>query len=258
MLVIVPVSSHDRGLASAFCDVVNFFGPYSDAHSLLVVSRPSDKTYADEVYLKISSSFKFHNRHIFRTDGPQGWPAGPNFYWHQSIRFLAATNNTSPWLWMELDMTPIEEGWLDILENEYYSSDEKFLGLLQEISGGVHFVGAGIYPGNFHKAYRLWKNVTRQAVAFDVACQTEIVKDAKQSEYMEHKFRTSYYKCTDLGLQGLVKDRELLRYPEFSTPIKKSTVLVHGCVDTSLANLILNKPDEIFETAYNELPENLR
>jgi hypothetical protein len=258
MLVVVPVSSHDRGLVNAFCEVVNFLGPYQESHELLVVSRPSDIQYAKEVYKRISLSFKTRSIHTFEEDGPLGWPSGPNFYWHESIRYLEKIKNIRPWLWMELDMTPIEVGWLDTLEKEYIETDKNFLGILQTIPRGTHFVGAGIYPGNFYSDYHSWKTVTDSAIAFDILCELEIVKDAKQSEYFEHKFRTSYYKCTNRGLQGIVTDEALWVYPEFSRPIKKSTVLVHGCVDSSLAHIILNKPTELFEKAYNELSKKLR
>jgi hypothetical protein len=150
---------------------------------------------------------------------------------------------------MELDMTPIEENWLDILNKEYVESGKDFLGILQTIDIGTHFVGAGIYPPYFYKKYQSWRTVMSQELAFDVHCQSEIVPHAKNSSYIEHKFRTSYYKCTNNGLQGLSEARQLT-HPEFFTPLKKDTVLVHGCVDGSLAALILNKPSNIFEKAY--------
>lgn len=258
MLVVVPVSAHDRGLAKAFCEILNFLGPYNQKHQLLVVFRPSDAAYGLKVYQQLSDAFKTSNFYQFAEDGPRGWPAGPNFYWYQTIKYLEQLGNTAPWLWMELDMTPIEENWLDTLELEYVHKNREFLGTLQTISRGVHFVGAGVYPGNFFKNYESWKTVTLQPLAFDVFCQDEIVPNACSADTIDHKFRTYCYKCTELGLQGIADGIDYFKYPEFSTPIKKTAVLVHGCVDTTLARLILNKDiTHIFKNRYDELSKNL-
>jgi len=249
MLVVIPVSSHDSPLIDNFCAAVNFLGPYADKHQALVVARPADQAYAIRVKDLICSSFKVCDLHLFEKDGPIGWPQGPNFYWYSTVSYLKYINCEQPWLWMELDMTPIEDNWLDTLAGEYTSCGADFLGSLQTIDIGTHFVGAGIYPAFFYKKYQSWHTVMEQALAFDVHCQNEIVPQAQQSKYIEHKFRTSYYKCTNNGLQGLSEARQFI-HPEFFTPINKEAVLVHGCVDGSLAALILNKPTSVFEKPY--------
>lgn len=249
MLVVVPVSSHDSELIDLFCEALNFFGPYDKKFSLLVVARPSDRPYAERIKTLVSSSFENCRMHIFKENGPVGWPQGPNFYWYSTVRYLERCKCTKPWLWMELDMTPIEENWLDTLDKEYISSGVDFLGTLQTLDIGTHFVGAGIYPAYFYKKYKSWRTVLDQEFAFDVHCQDEFVPHAKNSEYIEHKFRTSYFKCTNSGLQGISESKQII-YPEFFKPVQARTALVHGCVDGSLAALILNKPIPIFEKSY--------
>jgi hypothetical protein len=253
MLIVVPVSEHDRGLIDNFCEVVNFLGPYSEKHQLLTVFRPSDACYGFKVFEQLADSFKVSNFFKFEEDGPKGWPAGPNNYWYQTIKHLEKIKNTLPWLWMELDMTPIETNWLDALEFEYIHKNKDFLGILQTIAQGTHFVGAGVYPADFFKRYTSWKTVTTQPLAFDVFCQKEIVPNACTADTMDHKFRTTCFKCTNLGLQGIVDVASYGKHPEFLTPVKKTAVLVHGCVDSSLACLILNKSNRAFESRYNEL-----
>jgi len=243
MLVIVPASFHDKNLITAFCKVVNFFGPYP-THELLTVSRPADAQYSKKILDALSGGFAKSSQHIFDENGPAGWPLGPNFYWHQTIQYLKKTNNSSSWLWMELDMTPIAENWLDVLNKEYIDKGTDCLGTIQRNKNSTnhHFVGAGIYPADFYKKYTSWKSVLDSSVAFDVFCQHEIVPSASNSSFIDHKFRTSYFKCTNEGLRGLSSDKS----PEFSQPVRDDCVLVHGCVDSSLANLILNDHSYIF------------
>ena len=241
MLVVIPVSNHDAQLIEDFCDVVNFLGPY-EKHDLLVVSRPSDKKYSDQVLLALKGAFRSAELHVFATDGPIGWPKGPNFYWHQTITFINASNNPYPWFWMELDITPIEEGWLDAFEEEYFKMGKPCLGVIQSNAGSnsCHLVGIAVYPRNIGSICDAWEDVLKQDLAFDVACQFELVPNAAQSELLQHNFRTEDYRCTSLGLKGI--DRQLrLNGVRFDNLVRPETMLVHGCTDGSLARLILNK-----------------
>jgi hypothetical protein len=245
VLLIVPVSQHDTPLIPSFEGVVNFFGPYHENFELLVVARPSAYVQACGVFESLSKSFKHRSMHIFPQNGPIGWPAGPNFYWYHTILYLEKINYLAPWLWLEMDMTPIEENWIDTLYTEYLSYDHKPLGLLQTIPSGTHFVGAGIYPAYFHKNFHSWRKVMEQPDAFDYFCGPELREEAKQSKFMEHKFRTGHYRCTNQGLQGISEPNNIV-YPEFFTPIARQTVLVHGCGDGSLASIILQDPSVIY------------
>ncbi|NBQ48139.1 MAG: hypothetical protein EBU33_06775 [Sphingobacteriia bacterium] len=125
MLVVIPVSSHDASLVDDFCRAIEFFGPHED-HEVMVVSRPMDQAYARAVLSRVDGSFGESSLCLFNEDGPQGWPQGPNFYWSQTIKYLKSQKNALPWFWMELDTTPVEEGWLDELEGEYIKSGLPF------------------------------------------------------------------------------------------------------------------------------------
>lgn len=240
MLLVVPVSRHDGVLSEDFCDIVSFFAPYR--HRLLVVSRPSDSEFAANVFQRLGCFFERAELHLFPEDGPQGWPLGPNFYWQSSIEYLRDSQNVLPWFWMEMDTTPIEERWLDALEDEYMECGKECLGVLQPNIGQntKHLLGVAVYPPRVDQICTRWELAAKMSLAFDVLCQKELVPVAANSRLLQNNFRTQYYRCTNEGLRGI----DMQFRPNgvtYDDPVKPGVVLVHGCNDGSLARLILQK-----------------
>lgn len=245
MLVVIPVSSHDSELVEDFCEILNFFSPYK-SHDLLVVSRPLDLAHSQIVFKSVKNSFRSAKLHTFSEDGPLGWPQGPNFYWNRTIKYLLSSANSLPWFWMELDITPIEEGWLDAFETEYLESGKRCLGVIQpNISvASSHLVGVAVYPSDIESICGSWRYVCDNNIAFDVACQHELVPESANSKIFQHNFRTRDYRCTNSGIKGI--DVEVRPTGmRFDNIVKPETMLVHGCTDGSLARLILNKDKKV-------------
>ena len=257
MLIIIPVSFSDENLIEDFCNCFNHFGPYLN-HHLLVVSRPSDSSHAIKVLNKVKKNFKTYDVHIFENDGKKGWPDGPNFYWHQTIKYLKySIGNNLPWLWMELDMTPLKIGWIDILENEYYKHGKSCLGWVEDTStittDGIivklasHLVGAAIYPADIDICCNIWKYVDRISTAFDVLCQDELVPNSHHTNLFQHGFRTQNYKeIAPNFIKGEHIDSSLPEGLRFDEPICASSVIHHGCDDGSLARLLITRPIKKF------------
>ena len=251
MLIVIPVSSSDENLIEDFSNCLNHFGPYLN-HHLMVVSRPSDALHAIKILNKVRNNFKTNEIHIFDQDGNRGWPDGPNFYWQQTIKHLKnSRKNNLPWLWMELDMTPLKIGWIDILENEYKKQDKYCLGWTQDTTtvttDGVivkiakHLVGAAIYPPDIDVCCDVWKYVDRISTAFDVLCQYELVPNTHHSELFQHCFRTQNYKE---AMPNFIKGEDHNGFPgglRFDKPINPNSVIHHGCDDGSLARLLVSK-----------------
>jgi hypothetical protein len=254
MLVVIPVSSHDASLGDDFCRAVKFFGPYEE-HEVMVVSRPMDQEYARAVLNRVAGSFSQSSLCLFGEDGPQGWPQGPNFYWSQTIQYLKSQENALPWLWMELDTTPIEDGWLDELAEEYVKSGLPFLGMVENsparprkrgergegmVAPYKHLVGVAVYPPDISEHCSLWEDAERVALAFDVLCEQDMIPRSRASLIMQHCFRTEDYKCTNEGMRGVDRQRRPSGL-RFDRVIGKGVKLVHGCTDGSLSRLILAK-----------------
>lgn len=254
MLLVVPVSKHDEGLLEDFCGAVNFFGSYTE-HHLLIVTRPSDASVAQKMAaLLTNGQFKTIETFVFSEDGPKGWPQGPNFYWTETILYLAESKNTLPWFWMEMDTTPVDEGWLNDLETEYRSTGALCLGVLQkgEFEVAPHLAGVAVYPPRLDLAVQSWRYAVSSNTAFDVFCASELVPITTQSKILQHNFRTGGYRCTKDGIRGT----DLQRSPvgdSFASPVKPETRLVHGCNDGSLARIFTNKLNPKIFTYYEDV-----
>ena len=241
MLIVLPISSADSELAASFVEALQVCGPYK-GHSLLVVSRPSDGKHSVDLINNVNRNCKFDSAslHWFEEDGPKGWPLGPNFYWTETIRHLQKENNSLPWLWMELDCTPLKPGWADALEEEYLKCETPFLGMAGW-SGEPpvkHLVGVAVYPPQVSDHSKLYSEVPSSSIAFDVVCQDEFAPKSTESRLMQHGFRTGNYRqISERGMRG----KHLNGPPggrQYDQPVREEAVLHHGCEDGSLAQLV--------------------
>lgn len=252
MLIVIPISSADSALTDSFTSCLTVCGKYQN-HELLVVCRQSDTPLAADLINKIlqNNTFKKHNLYIFEEDGPLGWPAGPNFYWTETIKFLKKSKNLLPWLWMELDCTPLVPEWADKLEEEYKECKSPFLGMLavnhmqENYKPSSHLVGVAIYPPQICEFSNLWENVRFSEKPFDVFCEKDFVPLSTESKIMQHGFRTSQYTITkEQGIRGVQTNIKEV-WTRHDQPIRPEAVLHHGCEDGSLAEIIYNKLNSI-------------
>ena len=263
MLIIIPVSVTDEKLINDFSNCLKLFGPYPQ-HELLVVSRPSDASYAVTLLNKIKKLFKVADIYAFEGDGTRGWPDGPNFYWNRTILHLKnERKNKLPWLWMELDMTPLRTGWIDILETEYKKSKKYCLGWVQNtttvtsegkvVTIAQHLVGAAIYPPDIDVCCDIWRHVDKIKTAFDVLCQWQLVPNSHHTTLFQHCFRTQNYKQLE---DGTIKGDDNNKFPiglQFNFPLDINAVLHHGCDDGSLARLLIEITPQRSATRCNKV-----
>ena len=252
MLIVIPISSADSELAASFVEALQVCGPYK-GHSLLVVSRPSDGKHSVDLINNVNRNCEFDSAsmHWFEEDGPKGWPLGPNFYWSETVRHLQKENNSLPWLWMELDCTPLVSGWVDKLEKEYQECGTPFLGMygantIISITGELiplshHLVGVAVYPPQVPEYSQLWEKSSAIEKPFDVICEWEFVPKSTESKLMQHGFRTKFYRQLN---DGVMQGSDLNNFPggrRYDQPIREGVVLHHGCEDGSLARIIADR-----------------
>jgi hypothetical protein len=250
MLVVIPLSKSDKILSDSFCNILNFFGPYLN-HEILFTYKKNDKELVDSVKKKICHLFKKSQDCIVSQNAKTGWPQGPNAYWKETIAYLKSINNKNPWYWMESDVTPVKEGWLDEMEYDYYHNNKPFLGCVSEASFNYpfHLSGCAIYPPNISDYTNNWKWIHNSNAAFDIVCSVEIMRYQVFDSYkMLNYFQTQKYKLDsgrffsfekryipfDVGRQKDIEKKEI--------EINK-TLVVHGCKDGSLSNVIIYNYD---------------
>ena len=259
MIIVLPVSRTDDEVKDDFIRIFKLFGSY-DEHDLVLVCRPHDYAYARDVYTSVRDiGFNKTTHWVFEDNGRRGWPGGPNHYWHETVKYLQEDyggDRQQPWLWLEMDMTPLKHGWLDDLQQEYDNSSKPFMGNLQWTTTTTsekemlklcqHLVGAAIYPpaGDMDKYSKLWSKVNKVNTAWDVLLQWELPQHAHETELIQMLFRTGNYKKIEDKNGGYIiqgEDREPWPDPTytFSKPVDIETAaVVHGCNDGSLARLI--------------------
>lgn len=233
MLVIVPVSRHDTGLICSFCGAMNFFAPYSE-HSLLVVSRPSDKDFASRAFNLLSrAGFKDSQMHLFADDGNEGWPQGPNHYWVRTIEHLRAIENKLPWLWLEMDSCPLQNNWLDKIEQDHQRGGKPFSGVKTRIPNvPEHVTGVAVYPPQIPFDV---SSALHTPKAFDVLFANIIVPETHETKLIHHNYHSREYHCVK-GEWACTSENKVEEY----TP--RAACLLHGVTDGSLAVEIINQP----------------
>jgi hypothetical protein len=251
MLVVIPISKTDENLSYSFCRIMNFFGPYLN-HEVLFTYKKSDQKLVDEVKQKISCLFKNSSDCIVDENVKVGWPQGPNAYWKRTILHLRNIKNKSPWYWMELDVTPLKDKWLDELEKDYLDAGFPFFGVVAESSHyyPFHLSGCAIYPPDISNYTNNWKWVHNSSVAFDLICSAEIMEYyVFDSLKMINYFKTEKYKFEggDFSLEKIHimfdtgRQKDIEKRPIFLG----FSVLLHGCKDGSLAEEVMKHYDYI-------------
>lgn len=245
MILVLPVSETDNKLVDCFCSLLKKLGPYKK-HKVLFVYKQADVDIVNKMKKHFKDLFSEEMDCIIDHRCPLGWPQGPNYFWRQTVFFLRGRRNELPWYWMELDVTPIKEGWLDLLEEQYLYFNKPFMGFVASDSNNYprHLSGCAIYPPDISQYTNDWKWITNGcAMAFDIICggQTRVLENTFFPKSMLNLFRTKNYK---LNKDGLTYEHEYSRF-EFGLDedlreqfIDNNTLVVHGCKDGSLAELI--------------------
>jgi hypothetical protein len=256
MLVVIPISKTDENLPHSFCRIMNFFGPYLN-HEVLFTYKKSDQKLADEIKQKISCLFKNSSDCIINENTKQGWPVGPNSYWQQTIIYLRNIKNKNPWYWMELDVTPLKDEWLDELQEDYINTALPFFGCVSESSYFYpsHLSGCSVYPADISEYNNNWKWVHNSNMAFDILCSGEIMKYLVFDSYkMLNFFKTEKYKFNkknktfDMQKINMPFDNGREKDIEKKEIVLGFSLLHHGCKDGSLAEEVMENYD------YYEIP----
>jgi hypothetical protein len=179
----------------------------------------------------------------------QKWPEAPNEIFRQCADMVQNDPQLrGVWYFFEPDNVPVKKGWLDMLADQYNTDLSKpFLGYVDTTwermlnSGqlnkiGEHMVGTGIFPPNladFTTAHRTCSN------AFDLAMAREIITLCRHTKLIHNNWRSRNYRLEN----GVIKSDVLgLREQQFGDAINRDVspeaIVIHGCKDLSLLNLV--------------------
>lgn len=236
MLLVLPVSKHDLHLSFDLLHVIESFGK-CDAHDLLVASRPSCVSACDVLTDRYFQLFKSVHLAVLESDGPEGWPQGANDIFMRTAvvaQTLCEEKKTS-WFFVEPDCIPLTEEWLDAIEMDHAANGKKFTGNLVsygENADGNHFNGGcWVQPWNASKLLPLNKLDT----AVDYVHRKFILEHGNATELIQNCYRSTEFHYGD---DGRIQYRD--EHGNIDS-INKNAVIIHGCKDGSLHNLIINQ-----------------
>jgi hypothetical protein len=252
MKIIVPVSAHDKHLLPAFTDCLLKFGGLEE-HPVLFFPLPAAK---EETF--IAAERLGAEVHPLEQNYEGGSPLAPNRHFANTVFALGQMGNTSPFLWMELDMLPVKHRWAVALFEDYRYGGTPFRGAVVDTpfndngsvvfrSGDTLMMGTGIYPPNMDRDERikpLLMDLTKPGIwnppdAFDVYLRW-VIKNigVSNTPLISDMWATQNYHRTAEGIVcESVKHDRVVR--ERGGLVNRSAVLVHGCKDGSLAKLLL-------------------
>lgn len=258
MLLVIPVSKHDKNLIENFKLLIDKF-PVGKDHDLLVIGSKENENDIDKLEYDIKHLFNSSQKHVI-DDTIYGWPMSCNFYFQQTCAFLKDKKQFDSFFWCELDSFPLKENWLDLISTEYYldttkASKEKrkpkvYLGvkernyegdngeLLPESISGPKMSSIGVYSTDICNipvlpslsiTNRHWTSVI----------QWYTTPSLNDSKLIQNNWRTNNYRKEN---NSIVCDSiaNLAWDVHFNNPINSDAVIIHGCKDESLVDLLLN------------------
>lgn len=273
MDVYFPVTPFDHQL----CDAVlaaHRLCPPGPGHNAVVGFGPNVSDKAAEFRKGLEEFYTTVLSDSYDMDPPQGWPKGPNTVFNRAARFMASTPGESPWLFFELDATPIAKNWLSSLERQWRERGLPCMGVVAptvrvgadgtQSEDGVHMVGCGIYPHGFALRSVLIRFLDAND-PFDVQLQYEVKNmGVAHTDQIGHHMDTKNYRLEN-GKVVCDRIKELPVVYHGVVPLE-GKVLIHGCKDASLAKLLAHvsgkdfaiEPEPIAEPVFNNFAPDFK
>ena len=252
MNIALPVSAHDKHLLPTFVKVLQHFGGLEEAN-LCFFTTPSAKAEAHEAAAALNA-----NVHTFEVDFAGGWPVASGAQFAATVFTIPNIGWNGPWLWMELDMLPVKRGWVQAIRNGYTLCGSPFMGNVVPTAwveegklvvkeDDLMMMGCGVYPANMDRDQRFRPLLSdlvkpadrnphtpfdfylRHAMSQAGIANTTLIADMWQTH--EYKRTGKGITCKPVPLDKPRRERGGL--------VPSDAVLVHGCKDGTLAELLL-------------------
>lgn len=251
MLLVIPISSADAHLLPDFtknilrCGPLNSANPEAPKHGIRIVPTHT----VQELGTKLANDLAPICPEIvvdpLDCDPIGGWPNACNIHFIKASTALWRAKIERTWYWFELDNTPVSEGWLTALSQEYMQARKSFMGAVVPtygtrgdgsiVTNGKHMVGTGIYPNWWARDPKVWMTMPSN-IPFDVYLQDMIVEQCHPTLKLQHVGRTQNF--TRSGCHIMYDDKLMPEGISYASSIRPEAVVIHGCKDGSLARLL--------------------
>lgn len=143
--VALPVCNNDADLMLLNLDWQEELDGRKDFDCVLTVDGSVPTSTIKALEIAAWRTFSEVNVLVYPTAPIQRWPNGPNWAFQQTARYIQ--KSCRPWFWMEPDCVPINPGWLNYWNQEYFDAGKAIMGVI--IEGMGHCNGTAIYPAHF-------------------------------------------------------------------------------------------------------------
>jgi hypothetical protein len=254
MTVVLPISHVDAKIAGKLCAWIGEIdrGSYPDHTVVVFVTKLAEQVF-DDIAPDLREAFGIVEKVVQPSEDERGWPHSSNTLFRDVAYYIGTHPKyvEKPYYFFEADNTPTRSGWLHDLDAEYLKGGKPYMGYLQPtlyknndtgelVEDYPHMVGTGVYPGDF--CYR--SNLIRfpYTTPFDIHHYGEIVSDLHPiNDLIQHNWGTLQYKNVKGRIYCSARD-----YPEhFAKYIKSTALVVHGCKDGSLIDVLREKARKI-------------
>lgn len=168
---------------------------------------------------------------------PEPWPSGANKMFAEASKLIK-----QPFLWLEPDAVPLCDGWLEYINEEYFSVGKPFMGSVNKDAKHPkgHLSGVAVYPPN---SWNYFRGFLPSKEPFDMVNQDEILANTYDS-----KLIYNFWGQNDMP--PTFKENLEKSDPENTLTlgsIPRTAVLYHRCKDQSLTNILRNNRRKALE-----------
>ena len=232
------------------------------AHEILLFTTPSVVNQANVQADRLRAVCPSVKVASMEVEPQYGWPVNPNMQWNACVTFLEKINHRAGWLWMEIDCVPVQREWANLLANEYMSKGRPFCGrvvdtpyrnaqgeIMPTPSGDTMMMGCAIYPPHMPRDEQiapLFRDVGKAPPRnaeqpWDIYLRWVMKKrGVAHSELIADMWNTGNYRreggvivCDPAPVADKYRGRAV------GGVVPANAVMVHGCKDRSLYELVL-------------------
>lgn len=266
MKLTIPVSRHDVSRLPSFIDTLIHFGGLND-HSAFFFATPATIVEVTEQ----SARLKPHMREVTVAQAlyePEfGMPMDGGILFFGAVFNLGRSQNREPFLWLELDSLPIKPDWLNLIQHDYFAKGRlcygnivplPFIvnGKLEYRAGEEYMMAVGVYPPTMHTDEAIRPLIQDLGMPphsnpkenFDTYIRGGVkTLGWANSNLIADMWNTGCYEITPEGIKCSARPTDkLVRCRGGLVPA--TAVLVHGCKDDSLHQIVMGEAKVVTKT----------
>jgi len=277
MRIVVPVSRFDTHLLQGWINVVQHL-KCGYQHQLHFVLPQSIREYADKAKEELAAFFDTVTIHALQVEPQGGWPVGPNAQFYACAQIMG-NEPRNPWFFCELDCKPIRANAFDALAARYVNAGVPFFGSVgptphrdnntgkivnsPEGPSDVMVSGVAIYPGDMANRQNIkplmddfmkgpdsanapWDIYLRYAMRSYGIAHTDLIGNCWNT--VNYRIEGGQIACDPNSSHEVYAQNPTWEPRKGNNKVHPEAVVIHGCKDDSLDQLILNDqiPEVIF------------